>query len=318
MEFRKFPDSSMSYPATLPPPVQPSERTSFVDRFNIHPFLFVGICLGAIFFMYHIIGSGIAFIAVGSKITRENASAMRLITTAGQLAFMFLPTLLFARLLSRRFRDVFPWRIPSVREFAFMLVALISLQQLLEVYLFLQDLIPLPEPLRRILEPAREMFRNMMKIVVKAESVSELFFVIGVAAVIPSFVEELLFRGVIQRTMERMFQPLVAAIITGIIFGVFHLDPFNVVPLIVIGCFLGLLRFRSKSIILPIGAHFLNNLAAVIAVYLGMGYETKLSTTEFGLSETVAAFTQTLGFGSLLFFSFQAYLRSTDQIQPSA
>ena len=308
----------MSYSAAVSPPSQPSEPTSFVERFNVHPLLFVAICLGAIFFMYHILGSAIAFIVVGAKITRENAPAMRLITTAGQLAFMFLPTILFARLLSRRLGDVFPWRIPSLREFMFMLVALVSLQQLLEVYLFLQDLIPLPEAVRKILAPARELFRNMIKVVVKAESVPELFFVIGIAAVVPSIVEELLFRGVVQRSMERMFQPIVAALVTGIVFGLFHLDPFNVVPLIAIGCFLGFLRLRSRSILLPISAHFLNNLAAVIAVYLGMGYETKLSTTEFGFSETVAAFTQALGFGALLFISFRAYLRSTEQLQPSA
>lgn len=307
----------MSSPETVLSPSPPAAQASFVERFDVHPLLFVAMCLGAVFFLYHIVGSGIAFIVVGAKITRENAAAMRLITTAGQLAFMFVPTLVFARLLSGRFRNVFPLRVPSLRESAFMFVALISLQQLLEVYMFLQDLIPLPEFLRQIMQPAREMFRNMMKIVVKAETVPELLFVIVIAAVVPSVVEELLFRGVVQKTMERMFQPLLAALLTGIVFGVFHLDPFNVVPLVVIGCFLGVLRLRSKSIILPITAHFVNNLAAVVAVYLGMGFETKLSTTEFGFSETVAVFTQLIGFGALLFISLRAYLHSTKSVQDS-
>ncbi|MBI3004623.1 MAG: CPBP family intramembrane metalloprotease [Ignavibacteriales bacterium] len=305
----------MSYSEAVSPPAPPARPASFVDRFDVHPLLFVAVCLGAIFFLYHIVGSAIAFIVVGAKITRENAPAMRLMTTSGQIAFMLLPTLVFARLLSARLGQVFPLRLPSVKEFVFVFVALVSLQQLLEVYMFVQDLIPLPEFLSKVLEPAREMFRNMMKVVVKAESIPELFFVIVIAAVVPSVVEELLFRGVVQKAMERMFQPLLAALLTGVVFGVFHLDPFNAIPLIVIGCFLGVLRHRSQSVILPVSAHFLNNMAAVVAIYLGMGFETKLSTTEFGFSETVAVFTQLVGFGSLLFFSLRAYLRITQPLQ---
>ena len=237
---------------------------------------------------------------------------MRLFTTVGQLLFILAPTLLFARLLNRRWSEVFWWKIPSFRETAFMILGLISLQQLLEVYLFVQDLIPLPEPLQKILGSMRDMYREMLKNVVKAESIPELMVVISIAAVVPSFVEEMLFRGVVQKAMERAFQPLVAVLVTGVIFGAFHLDLFDVVPLIAIGCYLSFLRWRSKSIVLPIVAHFLNNLAAVISVYMGMGYETKLSTTELGISNTIAAVTQTVAFGGLFALSLRAYLRTTE------
>lgn len=288
---------------------------SIVDRFNIHPFVFAGVSLGLIFALYHVGGGIIAFLAVGSKITRENVATVRWITTAGQLLFILVPTLVFARLLSNRFGDVFWWRMPSAREVGFMLIGLISLQQLLEVYMFLQDFIPVPAALRKLFDPMREMYRSMLKTVVKAESGSELILVILVAAVVPAFVEEMMFRGVIQRTFERVFKPMLAVLVTGIIFGLFHLDPFNAVPLICIGCYMGFLRLRSKSIALPITAHFLNNLVAIVAVHLGMGFETKLTTTEFGISEVLAAVTQAVAFGGLFFLSFRAYVRATDQLQ---
>ena len=292
-----------------------SEPSSIIDRFNIHPFVFAGVSLGIIFLLYHVGGGIIAFIAVGSKITRENVGSVRAITSTGQLFFILVPTLVFARLLSNRFVDVFWWRMPSAREIGFMLIGLISLQQLLEVYMFLQDLIPVPEVMRKLFDPMREMYRSMLKTVVKAESGSELVLVILVAAVVPAFVEEMMFRGVVQRTFERVFKPIVAVFVTGIIFGLFHLDPFNAVPLICIGCYMGFLRLRSKSLALPITAHLLNNLVAVVAVHLGMGFETKLTTTEFGISEVLAAVTQAVAFGGLFFLSFRAYVRATDQLQ---
>jgi len=292
-----------------------AQSPSPAERYSMHPLLFAGICLGSIFFLYHIVGSAIALIAVGSKITRENATTMRWFTTAGQLLFILAPTLVFARLMSRRLADVFWWRTPSWREVGFMVIALVSLQQLLEVYVFLQDLLPLPEPIQKALGTMRDMYRTMLKNVVKAENVPELFFVITIAALIPSIVEEMLFRGVVQRTMERMFQPLIAVLVTGMIFGAFHLDIFNLIPLMVIGIFMSYLRWRSKSIVLPMAAHFLNNLAAVIAVFAGMDMETKITTAELGVSDALAAITQTLFFGLLLWLSLRSYNRSTEQLQ---
>src|SRR5699024_4312775 len=57
-----------------------------------------------------------------------------------------------------------------------------------------------------------------------------------------------------------------AIIISGIIFGMFHLQATHLLPLIVIGILLGYLAWIAESIIPAIAAHFLNNAGSVFLV----------------------------------------------------
>ncbi len=294
-------------------PVEP-QPLSFVERNNIHPMLFAFGCLFIVFVLYQLVAGTVTVLVIGgTKVTRENVFLTRLLTMAGQILFIFGPTVLFARLLSARMPDVFPWRVPSVRETIYALLGLVWLQQIFQIYLFFQERIPLPDVLKNILDPIREMMEEMYKGLVTAESVPELAFVLLVVAFVPAIVEELLFRGVIQRTFERMLSPFRAAIVTGIIFGVFHFNPFALLPLIGLGCYFGVLRMRSNSIILAMTAHFLNNALAVIVVYFGMD-ETKMVTIGDVVQPTTPAVVLQLILFSILFLlALMAYWRATSE-----
>lgn len=294
------------------PAVEPPAPLSFVERNNIHPILFALGCLFIVFVLYQLVAGTVTVLAIGgTKVTRENVFVTRLLTMVGQIIFIFAPTLLFARLLSTRMPEVFPWRIPSVRETIYALLGLVWLQQIFQIYLFFQERIPLPEVIKKILEPLREMMEEMYKGLVTAESLPELAFVLLVVAFVPAIVEELLFRGVIQRTFERMVTPLRAAVITGIIFGLFHFNPFVLLPLIGLGCYFGFLRMRSKSIILAMTAHFLNNALAVIVVYFGMDEEKMVTIGDVVQPTTPAVILQLILFSMLFLLSLMAYLRAT-------
>ncbi len=82
--------------------------------------------------------------------------------------------------------------------------------------------------------------------------------------------------------------PIVSAVLAGTIFGLFHLNPFDIVALAGLGIFLGLLRYRSQSLLLPILAHFLNNAMAVFAAYVGMDNDNlaaAVAAAEFSRSD---------------------------------
>jgi hypothetical protein len=179
------------------------------------------------------------------------------------------------------------------------------------VYIILQDQIPLPEYLQQLLAPLREMMLSMVKMLVGASSIPELLFVVLVVALIPALVEELLFRGVIQRSFERVLSPFVSAVLAGTIFGLFHLNPFEMVPLIVLGIYFGVLRQRSQTLLMPIGAHFLNNLLAVLAYYFGIDQNLPAGATSPAMSPGLLIL-QFFFFGTLFTVTFLAYLRSTD------
>ena len=295
----------------VPPMAPPHDGESFLERQNIRPVVFAIACLAIIFVLYQLVAGTITFLLVGKSVTRENVTALRLLTTAGQVLCILVPTLLLSRLLSHKARGVFPWRIPSLPETMFAILGLLFLQQLFQIYLVFQDLIPLPEFVEKVLGPFRKLTEEMFKGLVRADSIPELLVVVLVVAVVPAFVEELFFRGLIQSSFEKAMKPIQAAMITGLISGLYHFNPFAVVPLVGLGCYFGFLRFRSASIVVPMTAHFFNNGLAVLVSYFSMDDELILGASkqsEMNLQIVVLQFVVYL----LLFLTvFLAYLRAT-------
>jgi membrane protease YdiL (CAAX protease family) len=305
-------DDEKNVPPELPPPPQ---SLSFVQRTNISPVAFALLCLLAIFFLYQVVGGTLTFFLIGAKVTAENVMGQRVFTMIGQSVFILIPTLLFARLLDRRLSAVFPWRMPRVGETIFAALGLIFLQEIFQIYLFFQDRIPLPETLRKVIDPLKQMIDEMFRTLVSAHTVPELFFVILVVAVTPAIIEELLFRGLVQSSFERAVKPIWAAIITGIIFGAFHFNPFAIVPLIALGCYFGVLRMRSKSIVITMTVHFLNNVMAVVVAYFAVDDKMIIGATKGPDVNTSAILVQLFLFAALFVLSFSSYLRLTADLQ---
>jgi membrane protease YdiL (CAAX protease family) len=85
------------------------------------------------------------------------------------------------------------------------------------------------------------------------------FFVnMVVIALMPGIFEEILFRGTIQRGFERIGS-IRGVIITGILFGIMHFNIYQLLGLIMLGCFIGYIVYRTNSLYMGMLAHFLNN-----------------------------------------------------------
>ena len=293
----------------------PSQELSFVQRTNLSPIAFALLCLLAIFILYQVVGGTLTFFFIGAKVTAENVMGQRVFTMIGQAIFILIPTLLFARLLDRKVSVVFPWRMPKVGETVFAALGLLFLQEVFQIYLFFQDRIPLPESLRKIVDPLKEMIDEMFRTLVSSHTMAELLFVILVVAVTPAIIEELLFRGLIQSSFERAVKPIWAAIITGIIFGAFHFNPFAIVPLIALGCYFGILRMRSMSIVITMTVHFLNNVTAVVVAYFAMDDKMIIGATKGPDINTPAILVQLFLFLALFVLSFSSYLRLTGDLR---
>ena len=299
---------------TPQPLVPPSAPLPFVERYSIPPVVFAFLCLLVVFVLYQVIGGFLTLLFVGGKVTAENVMMHRVFTMVGQILFILIPTLLFARLLDHRFSRVFPWRMPQVGETIFAVLSLLFLQQVLQIFLFFQDRIPLPESVKEIVDPARQMLEEMFRTLVSANGLPELLFVLLVVSVTPAIVEELLFRGLVQASFQRRLKPLQAAIWTGVIFGLFHFNPFALVPLAALGCFFGFLRMRSKSIVIAMTVHFLNNALAVVVFFFHVDDKMVIGAAK-GLDINIAAILAQLFLFSMLFVvAFSSYLRVTNDI----
>jgi len=78
-------------------------------------------------------------------------------------------------------------------------------------------------------------------------------------AITPALFEEIFFRGFLQRRAERSMGIVGGILLSGILFGLFHLRLTQALPLAVLGCYLAYVTWRTGSLMIPVVLHFLNN-----------------------------------------------------------
>jgi membrane protease YdiL (CAAX protease family) len=98
-------------------------------------------------------------------------------------------------------------------------------------------------------------------------------------ALLPGLAEELLFRGVLQRSIRR---PRLAVWVSGCAFALFHVDPVHVIGVLPLGLFLAWSAARSCTTV-TILAHVINNSVALLTIQsadmdVGYGSDSPLPT----------------------------------------
>ncbi|HEY0195619.1 MAG TPA: type II CAAX endopeptidase family protein [Kofleriaceae bacterium] len=83
-------------------------------------------------------------------------------------------------------------------------------------------------------------------------------------AVVPAVCEEVLFRGVLARSLATSTGVLVAAALSGAIFSLYHVSIVQALPTLVLGVVLAVIAIRAGSVAPTILAHVLNNAIVIL------------------------------------------------------
>ena len=88
-----------------------------------------------------------------------------------------------------------------------------------------------------------------------------------VVAVMPAVGEELLFRGFLFGSLrERLKRPWMAILLSGFVFGVFHMSLVKLLPTMLLGILLAYLVQETGSIYVSMAVHFVNNAVSLLAL----------------------------------------------------
>lgn len=87
------------------------------------------------------------------------------------------------------------------------------------------------------------------------------------AGVVVPIAEEIFFRGVVYRWLRDKWGVAVGAIVSGVVFGIAHLEPATAIPAAIMGVTLALVFEKSKSLWPSILIHILNNVTAIGLLY---------------------------------------------------
>ena len=137
-----------------------------------------------------------------------------------------------------------------------------------------------------------EFFSRLMEQMTKDKAT-----MIVLAVIMAPIFEEIVFRGIIQKGLiNKGMNPATAIIISSVVFGLVHGNPWQFVGAVLLGCVLGFVYHKTKSLLLPILLHAFNNLCSSILIFYG---DTESFAEVFHISEWIV-----LGIGIILFAVF--------------
>ncbi len=117
------------------------------------------------------------------------------------------------------------------------------------------------------------------------------------AVIMAPIFEEIIFRGIIQKGLiNKGVKPWKAILSAAIVFGLVHGNPWQFVGAVLLGSVLGLVYYKTKSLLLPILLHAFNNLCSAMLIFYA---DTESFAETFKMSEWMI-----LGIGIILFSVF--------------
>lgn len=113
-----------------------------------------------------------------------------------------------------------------------------------------------------------------------------LWATLGVA-VTPALLEEMVFRGVVQKGLLRNSKPKIAIIISSLLFMLMHLSVETMMFTFSCGLLLGYMAYKSGSILPSIAFHFVNNFLVVVSLVAFNLLDDSVASTQFEMNEIV-------------------------------
>lgn len=230
--------------------------------------------------IYPVVGSVLTMLVTGGRhfgtelhwITGPLKTRLLAVQAFGQFAVLALPVFLLARRFSGdRFsgRDNLAWlgigKRGGLRAAIFAGAGMLLLQPLLYSLVELQSmLLPYLGETGHSLLQEQARLDLFIRALVSGTSPISSFLSVLVLVVTPAFCEELFFRGYIQKSFAASMSPERAVLVSGVVFALFHMEWFNLLPLTLLGWYIGFTYVKSDNLLVPAVAHAANNAAALV------------------------------------------------------
>lgn len=202
-----------------------------------------------------------------------NINFLKVFQISTSIGMFIVPALVFARVESRnwlsylKLNTIFPFMLVLIT-----IVLMFATAPLLEYSVELNKAMKLPEVLRGMetwMKNKEDEMATLTMRLLEMKTIPVLILNLFMLAIIPAIGEELTFRACLQKLLGKMTgNHHVAIWLTAIIFSAIHVQFYGFIPRMLLGALFGYLFFWSKSIWLPILAHFINNGTAVVTAYI--------------------------------------------------
>ena len=100
--------------------------------------------------------------------------------------------------------------------------------------------------------------------IMQFDSFAEMLGLFFAAVIIAAIAEEMLFRGLIQHTLERYREPAMAIVLTSVLFALIHFNPWTSIQILLLGLVMGYVTWQTQSILPSMLIHGLNNFLSLM------------------------------------------------------
>ncbi len=242
----------------------------------------------------------------------QNIQVLKFLQIFNTLGIFLIPSFLFMFLFIKNpLQEVGLKKSIDFTNIIGIILLFITLIPLINYMVALNGKLQLPESLTSLevwMRASEEKAAQLTKIFLKMEGWGDLSFNIFLIAILPAISEELLFRGVVQKVINKNLQNKHIGIwISAILFSAVHMQFFGFLPRMVLGAFFGYLLVWTGSLWAPILAHFLNNGMAVLLYYFLGDKTMENEVDQLGASEGTYSYTilALIIFSGLIYFFYQ-------------
>lgn len=200
----------------------------------------------------------------------SNPGSLRLIQAISALFTFLLPALGLAWFCGTS-PSAYLWtnRLPSLKIFLLTLCGMLLLSPSVNLANLLNKQMIFPPFLESLelwmMNKEKEM-EALVNLMIKEAGIIPLISNLIVIALLAALTEEFLFRGAIQRIIEKWTTNKHLVIWSAaILFSAIHIQFYGFLPRMFLGAYFGYLLYWTRSIWVPVFAHFTNNALAVVA-----------------------------------------------------
>lgn len=245
-----------------------AERNGFPDWaltlvWIIVAFIAFQLTAGIVSAVLLVISEGASFdLASFEELMLANLDLLFIGNSAGQILFLGLATWFVVRLHTSRQNRTSFLRLKIHSDTFTMLgltaVFILAVQPAIWFLSWINAQLPVPEFFELMQNSQMEMIEQLLR----GDYIlwATLFHV----GVVPAICEEVLYRGYVMRSFEKSWGIAPAIIVSGLLFGLYHVQLSNLLPLATIGIILAYVTWVSRSLYPAILAHFINNGGSVL------------------------------------------------------
>ncbi|MBC7886809.1 MAG: CPBP family intramembrane metalloprotease [Ferruginibacter sp.] len=200
----------------------------------------------------------------------ENAATLRWMNSITNFFLFFFPVLLYSFICHKKafihlgFKNQFNWLSGGV-----VILIMLTALPLVSALQDLTTMLPWSKASLLKFKLAEEAYNKQVAVMAKMDNAWEYLLSVVVIAFLPALFEETLFRGGIQNLLSRWFKmPVLAIVITAIIFSAVHASYLGFLSRFALGFILGWIYYRTGNLWFSILGHFFNNAFAVTVLYM--------------------------------------------------